>query len=132
VKWVVGKAVGELPWFGALKLVASNHSYTSRVPPASWRGLVITIALIIIVPFLVDIAIAQYSKRKAKKAGKKNEKEEDDEDKDEEEKDDEQEDEKKKKDDELIEDVKMDDDYSKEFEEMAASKSDKPSKNKKP
>jgi signal peptidase len=133
VKWVVGKAVGELPWFGALKLVASNHSYTSRVPPSSWRGLFITIALIIIVPFLVDIAIAQYSKRKAKKAGKKGKEEEDDEDEDkeEEEKDDDQEDEKEKKDDALIEDVKMDDDYSKEFEEMAASKSDKPSKNKK-
>jgi len=130
VKWVVGKAVGELPWFGALKLVASNHSYTSRIPPSSWRGLVITIALILIVPFLVDIAIAQYQKRRAQKKGKKavDEEEDEDADADEKEKDDDQGDEKEEEDEEVIADVKMDDDYSKEFDDMAASKSDKPSK----
>jgi signal peptidase len=112
--WVVGKAVGELPWFGALKLVASRAVPSDRIPPSSWRGLVTTIVLIIVIPFIIDIAISMYSKKMAKKKGTK-----DDEDDEEEEK--EQED---RRDDakEKIEDVDLDDEYGDEFKEMATSK----------
>jgi signal peptidase len=72
VSWIVGKAVGELPWFGALKLVASKTRNAEDIPQSSWKGLITTIVLIIVVPFIVDIAIAQYQKRKAKKNPKKN------------------------------------------------------------
>lgn len=124
VSWVVGKAVGELPWFGALKLVASNPDYKSKIPESSWKGLIMTIALIIIVPFLVDIAIAQYAKKRAKAKGKKDDDEEDEEEQDEDDKEDEEKDKEKDPDEEeeSIKDVDMDDEYSDEFKDMAASK----------
>jgi signal peptidase len=114
LEWVVGKAVGELPWFGALKLVASKTIPSDKIPPSSWKGLITTIVLIIVVPFIIDIAISMYSKRKAKKKGTK-----DDEDDEEEEKEPEDlgDDAKEK-----IEEVDLDDEYGDEFKDMATSK----------
>jgi large-conductance mechanosensitive channel len=125
VDWIVGKAVGELPWFGALKLVASKTTTSDRIPPSSWKGLITTIVLIIVIPFIIDIAVSLYQKRKAKKDGKKNEKEDakDDEDEEEEEEPDAK--------DEVDEDVDLDEEYGDEFKEMAASKPElAPKKNK--
>jgi signal peptidase len=142
VDWVVGKAVGELPWFGALKLVASKTVDSDRIPPSSWNGLIGTIVLIIVVPFALDVAAAQYSKRKAKKKGNKDD-EEKDEDEDPEEGDAEEEeeetsdekdseDEKEKPSKKTSEDseelVDINDEYGDEFEEMASNKPKPPSK----
>jgi signal peptidase len=85
VSWIVGKAVGELPWFGALKLVASKTRHAEDIPQSSRNGLIATIVLIFVVPFIIDLAIAQYQKRKGKKKKKKEDEDLDDEKKKEEE-----------------------------------------------
>jgi signal peptidase len=128
VDWIVGKAVGELPWFGALKLVASKTTPTEKIPPSSWKGLITTIVLIIVIPFIVDIAVAQYQKRKPKNDEKKSDEKEDDQEDEEEEAEEENAPKDDKEDDEVVEDVDLDDEYGDEFKEMAASKPDKPSK----
>jgi len=141
VKWVVGKAVGELPWFGALKLVASKTVLSERIPPSSWNGLIGTIVLIIVVPFILDVIAAQYAKRKAKKKGEKDEEEKDDDENEEHEEEDaeketgDEEDTKdadekpsKKTAEDSEELVDIDDEYGDEFEQMASNKSEPPSK----
>jgi len=128
VDWIVGKAVGELPWFGALKLVASKTTTTDQIPPSSWKGLITTIVLIIVIPFIIDIAVAQYQKRHPKKGSKKDDKEEDDEEEEEDEAEEDKKPKPEKDTDELVEDVDIDDEYGEEFEDMAASKPEKTSK----
>jgi signal peptidase len=66
VKWVVGKAKGELPWFGSLKLVLSKTRKAEDIPPSSWRGLIVTIILIIVIPFIIDMIMGYYAKKKKK------------------------------------------------------------------
>jgi len=140
VVWVVGKAVGELPWFGAMKLVASDPDMTDKIPPSSWQGLIITIILIVTVPFIIDLVIARYSKKKekSKKKGSIDENEEEENEDDDETEDDEEEkmDDsalKKKKDgkkaraeevDETVgdDDIDLDDEFGDEFKKMASSK----------
>jgi signal peptidase len=55
-KWVVGVSRGELPWFGALKLMFSEDA--QDVPTNSIHNLLITIALLVIVPTMIDLAFA--------------------------------------------------------------------------
>ena len=61
-KWIVGKARGEIPWFGLLKLW-STHSIASPAPDNSVRDLWIALALIIISPIAVDIILSIREKR---------------------------------------------------------------------
>lgn len=61
-EWIIGKAWGELPWFGLIKLWA-NGVNTSNVPSNSWTGLIGTICLLLLIPFILD-----YIYPKAKKA----------------------------------------------------------------
>jgi len=61
-KWIVGKASGEIPWFGLLKLW-STHSLGSPAPDNSVRDLWISLALIIISPIVVDIILSIREKR---------------------------------------------------------------------
>ena len=61
--WVVGRAEGELPWFGLLKLWVSGQP-TSTFPPSSSTGLVVTIVLLVTVPVALDFLIARYRKRR--------------------------------------------------------------------
>ncbi|MEM4160763.1 MAG: hypothetical protein QW531_02135 [Thermoplasmata archaeon] len=61
-EWIVGVARGELPWFGALKLLFTGNA--QYVPTNSWLYLQISIALIIIIPFLVDYALEKRAKKK--------------------------------------------------------------------
>ena len=128
VNWVVGKAVGELPWFGALKLVASKTTTTDQIPPSSWKGLITTIVLIIVIPFIIDIVVAQYQKRKPKKDKKKGDEKEDDQEEEEEECGEEKEPAADKDDEETIKGVNPDDDYGDEFKDMATSKPEKTQK----
>lgn len=67
VEWVVGRAVGELPWFGLIKLWASK-SLKSEAPPSSVRYLIVTIVLLIIIPFVLDMAASALSKRRKRRA----------------------------------------------------------------
>jgi signal peptidase len=60
--WVVGKARGEIPWFGLLKLWSSN-TLGSPAPDNSVRDLWISLALIIISPIAVDITLSIREKR---------------------------------------------------------------------
>jgi signal peptidase len=63
LEWVVGRAEGELPWFGLLKLWISGQP-TGTFPPSSVQGLVVTIVLLVVVPVSVDILIDRYRKRR--------------------------------------------------------------------
>ena len=128
VDWIVGKAVGELPWFGSLKLVASKTTTTEKIPPSSWKGLITTIVLIIVIPFIIDIVVAQYQKRKPKKDEKKGDEEKDDQKEEDEEVKENKEPEDEKNDDEVVEEVDLDDEYGDEFKDMAASKPERPVK----
>jgi signal peptidase len=67
VGWVVGRAEGELPWFGLFKLWISGHN-PSVFPESSKNGLVITVFLLIAVPVSTDLAVSIYKKRKDKRA----------------------------------------------------------------
>ncbi len=51
-EWVEGKARGELPWFGILKL--SLMGRTEDVPSNSVVSLLISIAVIVVLPFLIE------------------------------------------------------------------------------
>jgi signal peptidase I len=130
VDWIVGKAVGELPWFGALKLVASKPKTTDKIPPSSWKGLITTIVLIFVIPFIVDIVVAQYQKSKAKKNKKIGNKEENDQEEEEEEVEEDKAPKTDKDDEESIKDVDLDDELSDEFKDMAATKPKMPKKKK--
>jgi signal peptidase len=56
VTWVVGKARGEIPWFGLLKLW-STGTLGSPAPENSVRNLWISLALIVITPIGVDVFV---------------------------------------------------------------------------
>ncbi|OGS55429.1 MAG: hypothetical protein A3K60_05340 [Euryarchaeota archaeon RBG_19FT_COMBO_56_21] len=63
VDWVVGKARGEIPWFGLLKLW-STDTLGSPAPPNSVRNLWITIAMIVIAPVVMDIVLTHREKKR--------------------------------------------------------------------
>jgi signal peptidase len=55
-EWVVGVSRGELPWFGVLKLMFSVEG--GNVPTNSIHNLLLTIALLVTVPTLLDLTLA--------------------------------------------------------------------------
>jgi signal peptidase len=73
-EWIVGKAQGELPWFGLIKLYISGETDepNKEPPPTSVRMLVFSIALIIIIPIVLDVLFSvigkQIKKRKEEQA----------------------------------------------------------------
>ncbi len=64
-EWIVGKAIGEIPWFGLIKLKATG-TLLHNVPGNSWTGLYITIFLLLFVPFMVDILTPRIVKWRKK------------------------------------------------------------------
>jgi len=68
-EWIVGKAIGELPWFGLIKLWVMGTDPVN-VPGNSWRNLIITISLLLIVPFLMDLLIPKVMRKRKTKAEK--------------------------------------------------------------
>ena len=54
-EWVVGVASTEIPWLGAAKLAFSGTS--SQVTDTTWRSLLVVVAVIISVPYLLEIVI---------------------------------------------------------------------------
>ena len=67
--WIVGKAEGELPWFGLIKLVIGGETKErgKTPPPSSVTWLIISIALIVIIPIILDISFSMIGKRMKKK-----------------------------------------------------------------
>ncbi len=70
-EWVVGKARGELPWFGLIKLYFQDDTITERAPENSWTMLWVTLILIFAIPISIDIVLILYERRKEKKEGEK-------------------------------------------------------------
>ncbi len=52
--WIMAKAVGELPWFGLIKLSFSGTLSSNPAPSNSWVMLFISIALLLIIPSIVE------------------------------------------------------------------------------
>ncbi|MFP4051651.1 MAG: S26 family signal peptidase [Thermoplasmata archaeon] len=67
--WVEGKARGELPWFGILKLITIGK--TSYIPQNSWYYLFGSLSIILISPFLIEYSVEIY-KRKIERPDSKN------------------------------------------------------------
>ncbi len=59
-EWIRGIASTEIPWLGAAKLVISNTS--NQVTQTTWRSLIGVIAVIISVPYLLEIVIERREK----------------------------------------------------------------------
>ncbi|MEK6851972.1 MAG: hypothetical protein AABY30_05490, partial [Candidatus Thermoplasmatota archaeon] len=80
VNRILGKARGELPWFGLLKLTlfpgrtgcCPDGWGDTRAPKNSWDALLVSLVLIIVGPFAADFGWSYYrgwrKKRKAEKA----------------------------------------------------------------
>lgn len=62
-EWIVGKARGEIPWFGLLKLWFTD-SLKSEAPDNSVRNLWIAIAVIVIVPIAIDAVLTFRIRKK--------------------------------------------------------------------
>src|SRR3989339_600595 len=63
VTWIVGKARGEIPWFGLLKLWFTD-SLGSDAPENSVRNLWISLAFIVIGPILIDVFVTFKIRKK--------------------------------------------------------------------
>jgi signal peptidase len=66
-EWIVGKARGELPWFGLLKLYATG-SAPDYTPQNSKVNLVVSLGLIIALPVAIDV-VQSLMKKRSRKAG---------------------------------------------------------------
>lgn len=66
VSWVIGKARGEIPWFGLLKLW-STGTVGSTEPPNSVRDLFIALFIIVLSPILIDVTLSLVERRKKAK-----------------------------------------------------------------
>lgn len=57
-EWVIGRSVGEIPWFGLIKLVLEGNK---EWPSNSMRNLVISFIVIVSLPFVVEFAFKGFS-----------------------------------------------------------------------
>ena len=64
--WVVGVARGELPWFGLIKLWVNGQTKTRKAPANSGEDLALTVALLIVLPMLVDALSLEMRARSPK------------------------------------------------------------------
>ncbi|MCK5039172.1 MAG: hypothetical protein KAS16_08755 [Thermoplasmata archaeon] len=62
-EWVVGKAFGELPWFGLIKLSLTGDLETGAAPPNSWQNLSIAILLLLGIPLFIDFGLPLFLKK---------------------------------------------------------------------
>ncbi len=56
--WIKGRARGELPWFGIIKLVYLGR--TEHIPRNSWNNFMISIAIILLLPVIAEIGSKIY------------------------------------------------------------------------
>jgi signal peptidase len=76
-EWIIGKARGELPWFGLIKLsvsgdipwgkVCSQPSEKGCAADNSWSSLIIALVILIAVPIALDLSLGFYQRWKRKK-----------------------------------------------------------------
>lgn len=52
-EWIKGRARGELPWFGIIKLAYIGR--TEHIPRNSWNNFMISIAIILLLPVIAEI-----------------------------------------------------------------------------
>jgi len=64
--WVVGVARGEIPWFGLIKLWARGQTQQNQPPANSGPDLIISVALLLVVPFLAESIIIEYKAMRPK------------------------------------------------------------------
>lgn len=57
-EWMLGRARGELPWFGIIKLLYLGR--TGDVPSNSWNNFMISIAIILLLPIITEIGSKIY------------------------------------------------------------------------
>jgi signal peptidase len=69
ITWVVGKARGEIPWFGLLKLWTTG-TLGSPAPQNSVTDLWVSLILIILLPVIIDIVLTYREKRMISKKRK--------------------------------------------------------------
>jgi signal peptidase len=67
-EWVVGRARGEIPWFGLLKLVLSGQfSWGDRAAPAnSWTSLTVALILLVVGPLALDVVFSFVLSRRSR------------------------------------------------------------------
>ncbi len=63
-RWVVAKAVGEIPWFGLIKLSFSGTLSQNPAPANSWVMLFVSLALLIAVPMIFEKLWDMYTGKK--------------------------------------------------------------------
>jgi signal peptidase len=65
-EWVVGKAEGELPWFGLIKLYISGETDQEgkEAPETSRNMLILSIGLIIAIPIILDFTFSYLANKK--------------------------------------------------------------------
>lgn len=65
-EWVLGRARGEVPWFGLLKLVLGRDlSWGDPAAPSnSWTNLVVALILLVLGPLVVDLVISRLGGRR--------------------------------------------------------------------
>ena len=64
MEWVVARAVGELPWFGLIKLTFSGTLHENPAPANSWVMLIITIAALLVLPSVAERIYGHFHPRK--------------------------------------------------------------------
>jgi signal peptidase len=70
-EWIVGRAVGELPWFGLIKLKVTGADLNG-VPSNSWTGLYASVFLLLFIPLMFDLLQPRMTKwRKDRKKAPK-------------------------------------------------------------
>jgi signal peptidase len=76
-EYIIGKARGELPWFGLLKLslagqIPWNAACDGRggacAPANSWSSLTLSLALLVVVPIGTDLGLSLWARRREKRA----------------------------------------------------------------
>jgi signal peptidase len=55
--WIIGKSVGELPWFGIIKLKFEDNDHNNDIHSNSERNLWIALIVIVATPFAIDFLI---------------------------------------------------------------------------
>lgn len=84
--WIIGRARGELPWFGLIKLTVtgeipwgntcSTEGQRNCAPSDSWNSLIIALIVLIVVPIVLDISLGFYQRWKSRRPQKEEDVEE--------------------------------------------------------
>ncbi|NIP34744.1 MAG: hypothetical protein GWN18_07325 [Thermoplasmata archaeon] len=72
-EWIVGVARGEIPWFGLIKLWARGQTEVHPAPVNSGPNLMVSVALLLVAPFLTESAYIEYRNIRPKDKGKDDE-----------------------------------------------------------